>query len=148
LGCFGLGIIVVIVLYLQNVVALAYIGTDNQFVPKNDEFNSDDENVVEIEGESKQATKLAKIKAKKQRSTMNLVNAFCEAVLEDPQLWRLPTSDIFRKTVTAISASVLKMQFASTCRMSQACRTSSSRVRIKGNENEGNYLSSFFITVM
>jgi hypothetical protein len=128
LGPFGLGIIVVIVLYLQNVVALAYIGTDNQFVPKNDEFNSDDENVIEIEGESKQATKLAKIKAKKQRSTMNLVNAFCEAVLEDPQLWRLPTSDIFRKTVTAISASVLKMQFASTCRMSQAFRTSSSRV--------------------
>jgi hypothetical protein len=106
LGPFGLGIIVVIVLYLQNVVALAYIGTDNQFVPKNDEFNSDDENVLEIEGESKQATKLAKIKAKKQRSTMNLVNAFCEAVLEDPQLWRLPTSDIFRKTVTAISASM------------------------------------------
>jgi hypothetical protein len=27
-------------------------------------------------------------------------------VLEDPQLWRLPTSDIFRKTVTAISASM------------------------------------------
>jgi hypothetical protein len=144
LGPFGLGIIVVIVLYLQNVVALAYIGTDNQFVPKNDEFNSDDENVIEIEGESKQATKLAKIKAKKQRSTMNLVNAFCEAVLEDPQLWRLPTSNIFQKTVTAISASVLKMRFASTCRMSQACRTSSSRVRIKGNENEGNYLPSFF----
>ena len=104
LGLFGLDILVIILLYLQNVVALAYIGTDNQFIPENDEFNSDDENVVQIEGESKQAAKLAKMKAKEQRSTMNLVNAFCEAMLEDPKLWRLPTSDIFRKTVTAISA--------------------------------------------
>ena len=59
LGPFGLHILVIIVLYLQNVVALAYIGTDNQFIPENDEFNSDDENAVQIEGESKQAAKFA-----------------------------------------------------------------------------------------
>jgi hypothetical protein len=35
---------------------------------------------------------------------MNLVNAFCEAMLEDPKLWRFPSCDNFRKTVTAIAA--------------------------------------------
>ncbi len=49
LGLFRLDVLVIFLLYLHNFVVLAYIGTDNQFIPKkNDEFNSDDENVVQI----------------------------------------------------------------------------------------------------
>ena len=76
LGPFGLDILVIIVSYLLNVVALACIGTDNQFIPENDEFNSDDENAVQIEGESKQAAKFVKMEAKEQISAMNLLNEF------------------------------------------------------------------------
>jgi hypothetical protein len=44
LGLYGLDALVIFSLYLHNfVVLLAYIGTDNQFIPENDEFNSDDE---------------------------------------------------------------------------------------------------------
>jgi Tfp pilus assembly protein PilO len=40
----GLDVLVIFLLYLHNfVVVLAYIGTDNQFIPENDEFKSDDE---------------------------------------------------------------------------------------------------------
>ena len=76
LGPFELDILDIFVLYLQNVVALAYIGTDNQFIPENDEFNSDDENAVQIEWESKQAAKFVKMEAKEQISAMNLLNEF------------------------------------------------------------------------
>ena len=78
LGLSGLDILVITLLYLQYVVALVYLGTDSQFIPENDELHSDDENVVWIEGGSKQAAKLAKVKAKEQRSVMKVVNAFCE----------------------------------------------------------------------
>jgi hypothetical protein len=44
LGLYGLDVLVMFLLYLHNfVVLLAYIGTDNQFIPENDEFKSDDE---------------------------------------------------------------------------------------------------------
>jgi hypothetical protein len=43
LGLYGLDVLVIFLLFLHNfVVILAYIGTDNQFIPKNDEFKSDD----------------------------------------------------------------------------------------------------------
>jgi hypothetical protein len=44
LGLLGLDVLVIFLLYLHNfVVVLAYIGTDNHFIPENDEFKSDDE---------------------------------------------------------------------------------------------------------
>jgi hypothetical protein len=42
LGLYGLDVLVICLLYLHNfVVLLAYM--DNQFIPENDEFKSDDE---------------------------------------------------------------------------------------------------------
>lgn len=73
-------------------------------MPDNVDSYSEDKNVVVLKGVSKQAAKKARMTAKERQSCMKLVNAFCDAMLEDPQLWMLPTSDSFQTTVTAIAA--------------------------------------------